>query len=106
MGVLLIILLFGCAAVWVAGLKQSYLGQPKSSLLGAAAAVVLGIVTIIAVTVLPREAFGELGHGDGMGLIGLYLFGAVGVGTGLIASLVTGIIYAVGHKSRVGSVEE
>jgi hypothetical protein len=62
----------------------------------------IGIVTIAAPLVLPRSTFGELGHGDGMGLIGLIMFGAVLLGVGTIMM----IIAAVVHNRRVATTWE
>jgi hypothetical protein len=62
----------------------------------------IGIVTIAAPLVLPRSAFGELGHGDGMGLIGLIMFGAVLLGVGTVMT----IIAAVVHNRRVATTWE
>ena len=59
----------------------------------------IGVATISAPLVLPRSVFGELGHGDGMGLIGLIMIGAVLLGIGLIAT----IIAAVLHNRTVAS---
>lgn len=40
----------------------------------------------VAPFVLPRSAFGELGHGDGMGLIGLSMMGMILVVGGLVVA--------------------
>ena len=51
--------------------------------LGFAISAIGGAMTV-APFVLPRSAFGELGHGDGMGLIGLSMMGVMLVFGGLV----------------------
>ncbi len=60
-----------------------------------------GIFTIVAPFVLPRSAFGELGHGDGMGLIGLVMLGAILFGVGVIATIFGAVI----HNRRVADTK-
>jgi uncharacterized membrane protein len=56
----------------------------------------VGAVMIIAPLILPRAAFGELGHGDGMGLIGMIMMGFAVFVTGLI---VAGIAAWLGSRT-------
>jgi hypothetical protein len=63
---------------------------------------VIGLVTIAAPLVLPRSAFGELGHGDGMGLIGLIMVGTVVLGVGVLATIIAAVI----HNRRVAAARK
>jgi hypothetical protein len=60
---------------------------------------VIGVLTITAPLILPRSIFGELGHGDGMGLIGLIMIGAVLLGVGVVTTIVAAVI----HNRRVAA---
>lgn len=55
------------------------------------AVLAIGALTTVAPFVLPRSVFGELGHGDGMGLIGLVLIGLLVASLGLIVTLTSAI---------------
>lgn len=61
----------------------------------------IGVLTTVAPFVLPRRVFGELGHGDGMGLIGLVLIGLLVAGLGLIVTL-TGAVADTARKADAG----
>ena len=70
----------------------------------------IGLVVIVAPLTLPRSTFGELGHGDGMGLIGLIMIGAVLFGIGAVATIIAGVIHnqrvAAAHKKYADTGEE
>jgi hypothetical protein len=106
MGVLPLALILICVICWGAGLGRAWAGQPKPSLWAGAAASAVGATTVLLTLLLPRSAMGELGHGDGMGLIGLIFFGAIGVGTGFVAILISTIIYFVGRDRRTRALKE
>lgn len=65
--------------------------------LGFAISAIGGVLTV-APLVLPRAAFGELGHGDGFGLIGLMMMGLMLVVGGLV---VAGIAAWLGSRNAL-----
>ena len=106
MGVLFLILLLLVLATWGMGLARAWGGEPRLSFTSGGLAVVLGVATVLAVMLLPRNAFGELGHGDGMGLIGLMVFGVIGALTGVAALAITVTVFLAGRKRRANSGKE
>jgi hypothetical protein len=106
MGVFPLILILGCVVFWGAGLGRAWAGEPKHSLLAGGAASAVGATTVLLTLLLPRSAMGELGHGDGMGLIGLIFFGAIGFGVGGVAILISTIVYLVGRDGRARALKE
>jgi hypothetical protein len=62
--------------------------------------VCIGIALIFGPLVLPRPAFGELGHGDGMGLIGLIMFGTAALGFGIIVAIASAVLHAWSQKKQ------
>ena len=52
----------------------------------------IGIAMIVGPITLPRSAFGELGHGDGMGLIGMIMVGAIVAAVGAIGTIIAAVL--------------
>ena len=61
--------------------------------IGGVIAAIGGAMTV-APFVFPRSFFGELGHGDGMGLIGMSMFGLVLIGVGGAIALIAVLVSA------------
>lgn len=106
MGILAFFVALGCVALLGVWLGKTMTGRKRLLLWVGASTVAIGAVTILAVVFLPRTTFGELGHGDGMGLIGLMLFGAIGMAAGLLLLLILTVIFVVGHRRRAKLSEE
>ena len=62
-------------------------------------ATLLGAALAYGPVLLPREWFGELGHGDGMGLIGISMFGFLIFGLGLIVLVFTAAAKLIPSKN-------
>jgi hypothetical protein len=106
MGILSFFVVLGCGAVLAVWLGKKMAGWKRLLLWAGTSTFAIGAVTILAVVFLPRTTFGELGHGDGMGLIGLMLFGAIGMAAGLLLLLILTVIFIVGHRRRAKLSEE
>ena len=100
MGLLFLILMLILFAIWGIGLGQARNGEPKLSFVFSGLAFLLSVATVLAVMLLPRSAFGELGHGDGMGLIGLTIVGMIGAVVGAITLAITNVVFLAGQKRR------
>ncbi len=98
MGILAFLFVLGCASLLGVWLGKTLVGQLRLLLWAGVAAAAIGALTILAVVILPRSTFGELGHGDGMGLIGLMLFGSIGMAAGLFLLLTAAVIFFVGQR--------
>jgi hypothetical protein len=99
-GILAFLFVAGCVAMLGVWLAKTMTGRAKPLLWAGIATAAVGAVMILAVVFLPRAAFGELGHGDGAGLMGLMLLGAVGMAVGLFLLLIVAVIFFVGHGRR------
>lgn len=91
--------------VWLAGLPGVWRGRPKVSCLAAGAGIVLGLICALSGMNGPRHPnfwTGDLGVGDGFGLLGLFMMG------GLLAliSLALLIVTAVVASVRAGEMEQ
>ena len=65
--------------------------------------ILIGAALIFAPILLPRSWFGEVGHGDGMGLIIIMLLGALAGGLGLL-SVLGGVFSALFNRKTKETV--
>ena len=94
---------FVCLCVWVAGLLQ--MGRMRSRLSHGAslAAIVISLGTIASAIYLPRShwALGNMGGGDGFGLVGLIFFAGIAFVAALVTFAVTEIVRAaIARRAR------
>jgi len=91
--------------VWLMGLPGVWRGRPKVSCWAAGGGIALGLVCAFSGMAGPRHSnfwTGDLGVGDGFGLLGLFMMG------GLLAviSLAMLIVTAVIASLRAGEMEQ
>ena len=80
------------AIMWAIGLATMKDNGPALAIWSTRFATVISLIGMVSPLVLPRYSewlFGELGHGDGFGLIGLIMIGAIGLLMSLLAMLLT-----------------
>jgi len=80
----------------------------KLAYLFGSALMLLGLVVFAGPMILPRSFFGELGHGDGFGLVGLVMQGGMMVGAGVIVLTIAAVVEARrgGGAQESGSQDE
>lgn len=102
------IFLFGTIALfvaWCVGMVRLWKGRPALALWSASLSLVLGASTFAAASFFDRYsqlAFGGLGSGDGMGMIGLFIFSA-GAAVGSLIALLTAIVVGSLRRARTAS---
>ena len=91
------LLLYGTAALlaaWLAGLPALWRGRPTLSMWASGLAIIPGLLAVAGGLIAPRGYniwTGSAGAGDGFGLVGLIVFGALVCGTALAVFAVTAI---------------
>jgi hypothetical protein len=99
-GILLFLTALGCVfwlSIWLA---KTSLGRQRLLLWAGVATFAIGALTFMAVAFLPRATFGELGHGDGMGLMGLMMLSAILMSASLVLLSFLSAIIFVGRSRR------
>lgn len=94
---------------WLVALPAVWRGQPRVALWAAGAAFALGLVVSIGAVALPRYSdfwLGNMGAGDGFGLIGLVIFGAGVAAVAAVLFVVTVIVAAMRRKKSSGEALE
>ena len=99
------LLLFGggmlSLIVWLSGLSRLWRGEPNISFIGAGLGLITGLIVCFGAVTVPRYSefwLGSAGQGDGFGLIGLTVCGAIVAAAGMILLVVTAVITAARGK--------
>jgi len=100
------ILQLGTALAWLVGLVLAWNGRPQVAYVAAAASLGLGILLVVCVVGLPRDALGLLGQGDGFGLIGAILVGGTACCIAAAALGITALVDAVGRRYRAHALRK
>jgi hypothetical protein len=80
---------------WFAGLPKLWKGQPRLAILSCTLCAMLGVGTASAAMLGPRNSnllFGYLSGGDGFGLVGLTMLGAIVAGISLVVLIITAVL--------------
>ena len=91
------------------GLPALWRGHPKLSLWASGVGFLLGLIVSVGAMGLPRYSsfwLGNMGAGDGFGLIGLFIFGAGAAGVALVLFLSTATVAAYRGKTKFKEVSE
>lgn len=95
----------GLFFAWCVGMFRLWRGQPGLALWSAALSVVLGAVTLVIAFTADRHSdllFAGMGHGDGMGIIGLIVFSAGAAAGSLVALLIAAVTFLL-RSGRVNA---
>jgi hypothetical protein len=97
---LLSLLILGGLVSWAFGLKQAYAGYPQMSLWSAGAMLGVSALMVIASFLLQGDV------SDGLVLVVLLIFGAVGAAAGLVCAIIAGVVYGARPTKSSGSSKE
>jgi predicted membrane protein len=99
------LLIFGGFAnllFWIVGLSRIGTRGPAMALLASFGAAAIGIITIVAGFVLPRNhwALGSSGGGDGFGVMAMMIAGVVIVGLAFVALIITIVVTIIAERRK------